>query len=179
MLFRSINLKGRLSSGLVSIYSSRIILGIGSSLMGLFLPIFLYQVFNHSLSDTLVYYLLYYSTYVSLVAVGAKFSLNKIGIKWAIIVSTVFGAIYFVMLYFINGPTGIIGSASGANRISVFDRFHSAARSHLLGAGAYGDVQIHRQEESRQAAFRPGIQLDRFRGDRSAFRRLGFGQLRL
>ncbi len=118
-MFRSINLKGRLSGGLVAIYSSRMILNIGSSLMGLFLPIFLFQVFGSKLSYTLIYFLIYYSSYFFLVAVGAKFSLNRAGIKWAIIISTIFGAVYFVILYFITGPRGMIETAAGMNHTSV------------------------------------------------------------
>jgi MFS family permease len=118
-MLRPINLKGRLSSGLVAIYSSRIILNIGSSLMGLFLPIFLFQVFDRKLSYTLIYFLIYYFTYLFLVAVGAKFSLNRAGIKTAIIMSTFFGAIYFVILYFITGPRQTIETAGGMNHLSV------------------------------------------------------------
>jgi hypothetical protein len=112
-MFRPKYLSGRLSSGLVSIYSSRIILSIASSLMGLFLPIFLFQLFDYKLSYTLIYYLIDYSLYASFVALGAKFSLNKIGIKTAIIISTFWGSVYYLVLYFMTSKSGSIDSVLG------------------------------------------------------------------
>jgi len=119
-MFPSFNFKGRMSGGLVSIYSSRMILNIGNSLTGIFLPIFLFLVFGNRLSFVLVYYLICYSLYFFTVALGAKFSLNKLGIKKAIIISTIFGAVYFVALYLVTGQRALMEAAPGMDRTAIF-----------------------------------------------------------
>jgi len=118
-MFRPFSFKSRVSNGLASLYSARMILNIGNSLVGLFLPIFLFLVFDHRLSYTLIYYLIYYTAYLFLVALGAKFSLNKIGIKRAIIISTLFGAIYFAILFFITGGRDAT-AAAGMSQMSIY-----------------------------------------------------------
>ena len=109
----------RLSGGLVSIYSSQVIANIASTLLGLFMPIFLFQLFSNKLSLMLVYYLVDYSIYMSFVALGARFSLNRIGIKTAIIISTVWGAGYYLVFYFMTSANGLIGQTLGLHRQSV------------------------------------------------------------
>jgi hypothetical protein len=119
-MFRPTYLSSRISSGLISIYSSRIILSIASSLMGIFLPIFLFELFDLKLSYTLIYFLIDYAIYGALVAFGAKFSLNKIGIKTAIIISTIWGSAYYLMFYFMTGGShGAIETILGMNKGSV------------------------------------------------------------
>jgi hypothetical protein len=118
-MFRPKYLSNRLSGGLVSIYSSRIILSIASSLMGLFLPIFLFELFDFKLSYTLIYFLIDYAIYAFLVAFGAKFSLNKLGIKAAIIISTVWGSAYYLIFYFMIGSSGSIESALGMDHEKI------------------------------------------------------------
>ncbi|MDD5528360.1 MAG: hypothetical protein PHO56_05355 [Patescibacteria group bacterium] len=118
-MFRPTYLSSRVSGGLVSIYSSRIILSIASALTGLFLPIFLFELFDLKLSYTLIYFLVDYAIYGALVAFGAKFSLNKIGIKAAIIVSTVWGSVYYLVFYFMTGSNGKIEAALGMDHNKI------------------------------------------------------------
>jgi hypothetical protein len=87
--------------------------------MGLFLPIFLFELFNLKLSQTLIYFLIDYAIYGALVAFGAKFSLNKIGIKAAIIVSTAWISAYYAVFYFMTGSGGQIGLIMGLHRDKV------------------------------------------------------------
>ncbi|MDD4901698.1 MAG: hypothetical protein PHE24_01025 [Patescibacteria group bacterium] len=112
-MFRPSYLSNRLSGGLVSIYSSRIILSIASSLMGLFLPIFLFEIFDLKLSYTLIYFLIDYAIYCAFVSLGAKFALNKLGMKAAIIISTVWGSVYYLIFYFMTGANNTAVSALG------------------------------------------------------------------
>ncbi len=93
---------GKLSRGFVSIYSSRIILRISVALLGLFLPIFMFELFGFSLKYVLIYYLIDYIIYGLIVAPGAKISLNKIGIKKSIIISTFFGMIYYFLFFMVD-----------------------------------------------------------------------------
>lgn len=94
--------EGKLSRGFVSIYSSRIILRIAMTLLGLFMPIFLFELFGLSLTYVLIYYLIDYAIYGSVVALGAKLALNKIGIKNSIIISTFFGMVYYFLFFMVD-----------------------------------------------------------------------------
>lgn len=94
----------------MAIYSSRVIAGISSALLGLFLPIFLYEFFGLSLRMVLLYYLLDYTIYLFAVAPGAKFALNKLGIKGAIIISVAWGALYYLMFFLIARSSASVAS---------------------------------------------------------------------
>lgn len=110
MLQRPHYFNGHISRGFMAIYSSRVIAGISSALLGLFLPIFLYELFDLSLRMVLLYFLLDYSIYLFAVAPGAKFALNKLGIKGAIVISVVWGVLYYLMFYFIAKVNGSAAS---------------------------------------------------------------------
>lgn len=90
---------GRLSHGFVSIYTSRIVLRVSLALLGLFLPIFLFELFGYEFKYVLYYFLIDYFIYGTLVTFGAKFALNKLGIKRSIIISTFFGISYYILFY--------------------------------------------------------------------------------
>ena len=90
---------GQVSRGFVSIYSSRIIMGISSGLLGLFLPIFLYEFFNFDLKFVIAYYFIDYLIYLLVVAPGAMLSVNVLGLKKSMIISSIWGALYYWMFY--------------------------------------------------------------------------------
>jgi len=70
--------------------------------MGLFLPIFLYQFFALSLSWVIVYYLISDLLYASLVAVGCRQIMNRLGIKRSLQISVLFGAAFYATFFLIN-----------------------------------------------------------------------------
>lgn len=98
-----INLVNRnLTHNFRMVFFSRITLNSSTQLMGLFLPIFLYQFFDLSLWSVILYYLVVDSLYALLVIFGCKGIMNKIGIKKSLQLSIFFGAAYYVVFFLIN-----------------------------------------------------------------------------
>ena len=91
-------LEGRISRGFNCLYSSRMILKMAASLLGLFLPIFLYELFDYNLKYVIGYYVISYLLYVLTIAWGAKY-LNKIGLRRSLRISIVWGALFYFWFY--------------------------------------------------------------------------------
>ena len=91
----------KISKGFISIYSSRVIIRIAASLMGLFLPIFLYELFNYNVEYVIYYYMTGYILYMFFVAGGVKF-LNKIGLRRSIKISIIWLALFYFCFYFLD-----------------------------------------------------------------------------
>jgi MFS family permease len=92
---------GKLSHGFVSLYTSKIFIRVAVGLLGIFLPIFLYESFNGNFSYVAIYYLIGSFLYAVTVGFGAQF-LNKFGFRRALQLSSVWGALFFTVFYFIN-----------------------------------------------------------------------------
>ncbi|MDD5071313.1 MAG: hypothetical protein PHQ42_01110, partial [Patescibacteria group bacterium] len=93
--------KGRISHGFVSLYSGRMVLRITDGLLGLFLPIFLYELFNLNLRFVIYYYLIGNLLYGLTVALGAK-HLNKVGLRRSLWVSIIWGAVFYFIFYLLD-----------------------------------------------------------------------------
>lgn len=93
--------QGKVSRGFISIYTSRMILRCSGALLGLFLPIFLYKLFNFDIRFVIYYYLIGHVLYLFLVAMGAKY-LNKIGLRRSLRISIVLGAVYYFLFYLLE-----------------------------------------------------------------------------
>ncbi len=93
--------RGRVSRGFISIYSARMILRISSSLLGLFMPIFLYRVFSFNIRSVLIYYLISHLLYALTVAWGCQY-LNKIGLRRSLRISIIIGALYYWVFYLLD-----------------------------------------------------------------------------
>jgi len=84
------------------IFFSRITINSATQLMGLFLPIFLYQFFDLSIWSVIFYYLVVDSLYAGLVIWGCKGIMNKLGIKRSLQLSILFGSAYYTTFFLIN-----------------------------------------------------------------------------
>lgn len=84
------------------IYFSRITINSATQLMGLFLPIFLYQFLNFDLRLVIIYYLVIDFLYGNLVALGCKYIMNRLGIHRSLQISVLFGAAYYFIFIIIN-----------------------------------------------------------------------------
>ena len=93
--------KGRISQGFVSLYSGRMVLRIAGALLGLFVPIFLYELFNLNLKYVIYYYLIGNLLYGFSVAWGAKY-LDKVGLRRSLRISIFWGAIYYFIFYLLD-----------------------------------------------------------------------------
>jgi len=90
-----------LSQGFVSLYTGKTIILIASGLIGMFMPIFLYELFDQSFIAVAIYYGVGHLIYALTVTVGGKF-LNKFGFRKALQVSVILGALWYIIFYFID-----------------------------------------------------------------------------
>jgi len=100
-LFKPKYFEGPVSHGFVSLYTGKLVIIIASGLLGLFLPIFLYNLFHQNFRLMVVYYASGYLFYGLMVALGAKF-LNKFGFRRSLRISVVLGALFYTVFYFID-----------------------------------------------------------------------------
>jgi hypothetical protein len=84
------------------IFLTRITINSATQLMGLFLPIFLYEFLGMNLQLVLLYYLLNDLLFFGNVSLGCRYIMNKIGINRSLQVSIFLGALYYVFFFFIN-----------------------------------------------------------------------------
>lgn len=111
---------GKLNPGFVSIFSARMILRVSSALFSLFLPIFLYELFDYEFKWVVYFYLSGYILYALTVAWGAKY-LNRIGLRRSLRVSLLFGALYYFFLYIVQVYSDTVDWAPVfSNKIAIF-----------------------------------------------------------
>lgn len=96
--FSKLYLKPDLSGGVVALYTNRQIKEMAVGLLGLFLPIFLFQIYG-SINLVLLFYLISFSLYLFLVVPGAIFA-TKITFNKAMLLSIFGGIFYYVSLIF-------------------------------------------------------------------------------
>ena len=92
---------GKISHGFVSLYTGKTIVMIATGLLGLFLPIFIYNLFGQNFQYTAIYFAIGHLFYAVAVTLGAKF-LNKFGFRRSLRISIFLGAAYYAVFYFIK-----------------------------------------------------------------------------
>lgn len=92
---------GDISQGFIALYSSKSIMRIASGFFGLFLPIFIYQIFEGDFRHTVVYFLIINIIYVVFLGLAAGF-MNRIGFRKSLKFSVFFGALFYFSLSFAN-----------------------------------------------------------------------------
>jgi len=92
---------GKISHGFVSLYTSKTITMISGGLLGLFLPIFIYNLLGQNFQKTMLFYGAGYFLYAISLFLFVRF-LNKFGFRRALRASTFLGALYFTFFYFID-----------------------------------------------------------------------------
>lgn len=97
--------QGKISHGFVALYSGRMVVRVSSALLSMFIPIFLYSVFDFNFEYVVYYYLIGYLLYGLLVSLGAQF-LNKIGLRRSLLISIFFGALFYVFFYLADQKFG-------------------------------------------------------------------------
>lgn len=90
-----------LSSGFVALYTGKTIAMAVTALLGIFLPIFLYELFGNNFQLVIFYYTITSFFYGITVFFGARF-LNKFGFRRALRTSVILGALFYGIFYFIN-----------------------------------------------------------------------------
>ena len=99
-IFEELQLKAKLSPSLTALYSSILIDEIGSGLIGLFMPIFLWEKFGR-LDFVLLYYLIVHAIYAVTVIFGAML-MSKLGQKMSMILSVPFKVLFYLGLYYLS-----------------------------------------------------------------------------
>lgn len=92
---------GKISHGFIALYISKSITRIASGLFVIFLPIFLYELFDKNFNYVIYYYLIGFFLYMIFVPLGVMF-LNNFGFKKALKVSIFFGSLFYLLLFFVN-----------------------------------------------------------------------------
>ena len=77
------------------------IVALANGMMGLFLPIFLFQQFNYSIYWVIIFYLVGHFLYALLVPFGAMM-MNKVGLKKSIIIGRSLVIPFYICLYFFH-----------------------------------------------------------------------------
>lgn len=101
ILFKETVTETRLSFDLKAVYSNRLLQIIGIGLFGLFLPIFLFEEFNHSVQNVLIFYILGYGLVFLLAPLGA-IEMSRIGLKRSMLWGTFFLAAHCLCFYFLE-----------------------------------------------------------------------------
>ncbi|MFH1978792.1 MAG: MFS transporter [Patescibacteria group bacterium] len=92
---------GKISHGFVSLYVGKTIVMITGGLLGLFLPVFLFNLFNQNFQHVIIFYGVGYLLYGITVFLGVRF-LNKFGFRRALRLSVILGALFYVIFYFLD-----------------------------------------------------------------------------
>ncbi len=93
--------KGDVPHGFTSLFVSKIFMFVASGLLGVFMPIFLYELFDGNFQYVMIWYLVGCSMYLILIAYGAQL-LNKIGFKRSLQISALLGALYYAIFFFVD-----------------------------------------------------------------------------
>ena len=91
--------EARLSFDLKALYFNRFLQLAAASLLGLFLPIFLFEELGRSIQNVLIFYILSYLLVGLFIPLGAKI-MSKIGLKPSMILGTIFLAAYYLCFYY-------------------------------------------------------------------------------
>ncbi len=92
-------------SGFLGLYFGRMVMAISSGLLGVFLPIFLYNLSGGNIPLVMAYYAVASGVYLFLVAYGAQF-LNQFGFRKALVLAS-FAAVIINTAYYFTTPNNM------------------------------------------------------------------------
>jgi len=114
---------GKISHGFVSLYTSKTFIRVAVGLLGIFIPIFLYESLDKNFTYVAIYYLAGFFLYTITVAFGTQF-FNKFGFRRALQLGSVWGALFFTIFYFINENNLYLMLGLSLIVITLFRNFH-------------------------------------------------------
>lgn len=97
---------GSVPEGFNSLYTAKTLNFAASGLLGIFMPIFLYNLFDSNFQLVMMWYLTGILLYLALIPYGAQF-LDQFGFRKALQVSALVGALHYVVFYFMNKETAL------------------------------------------------------------------------
>lgn len=123
-----------------ALLTNRVLFRLGFGMVGIFLPIFFYQLFGDSLSTLLVLYAVLYALSVPLVPLGALL-LGTLGIRRMLILSVPFAALSVSALYYAPAypelATALFVVAIIIYRVLYWVPYHTDL-AHFIGRGGTG-----------------------------------------
>ncbi|MBI4118400.1 MAG: MFS transporter [Parcubacteria group bacterium] len=97
----------KLNRGFVSLFSSQAIRKMALSLLTVFLPIFLFELFDENIFLVLAFFGVASFMYAFLLPLGMQF-MNRFGFKRALILGSIFGMLYFAILAFTDAENVLL-----------------------------------------------------------------------
>lgn len=124
VLQRLVSAGPKRQSGFLQLFiSKRLIHGLATAMMGMFMPIFLYEVSGGQFWVVAMFFILSSIGYVLLLVPGMKLT-NYIGFSRALAVSALMGVGQFVTLYFMNGDNYLTYLVPLITTVILFRIFH-------------------------------------------------------
>jgi MFS family permease len=120
--FSKFYLKSELSSGVISLYMNRVILQVANGMLGLFLPVFLYLIYDQNIYYVIYYFLFGYLAYFFTCPIGARV-MSKINLKRTLIISIPFLVLHYVCFYYFESSI-LIFSVASLLFLTVFRMFY-------------------------------------------------------
>jgi len=109
----------KISSDVLFLFSNQLIWGFAVSMVGLFLPIFLFERFNRSIQDVLIFYIISFVLFGLFVPIGARI-MSRVGLKKTMIISIPCLIGYYLGLYYFNNLEHILFLTSALIAITLF-----------------------------------------------------------
>ncbi|MAG52897.1 MAG: hypothetical protein CMH62_02950 [Nanoarchaeota archaeon] len=86
---------------LTELYVSAVLRVLAFSMIGIFVPLFLFKELGYSLNFVIYYYLIYSFAFLIFTPIGAKLT-NKIGVKHVMLAGMPLYVVYFILLYLLR-----------------------------------------------------------------------------
>lgn len=108
MITRPKYFDGNVSASFISLFTGRMFMFIGSGLLGLFLPIFFYNLFDKNYLLVFGFYGICSLLYVLLIPFGVKFFDENVGLQRSLKLSLFFLALFYLTTYLVEKDTVFI-----------------------------------------------------------------------
>jgi len=109
----------KLSFDILALFSNQLVWGFAAAMVGLFLPIFLFEKLNRSVQNVLIFYIIGFALFGLLVPIGAKV-MSKLGLKKTLIISIPCLIGYYLGLYYFNNLGYLLFLASALIAVTLF-----------------------------------------------------------
>lgn len=93
--------EGKMSRGFVALFLNKAITDVAGGLFAIFLPIFLYELFNNSVAGVAGFYLATFIAHFLFIIIFSP-HLNSFGFRKALRLSTFIAVLYYAFLFFLN-----------------------------------------------------------------------------
>lgn len=93
--------KGKISQAFIYLFISRAILNVAVGFFGVFMPIFLFDLFDQKITSVALFFMSASIFYALFIGLSAQM-MNRFGFRRALRISVIFGALYYLGFYFLE-----------------------------------------------------------------------------